>query len=105
MNVSNACRPCAACDPHLKRCTSMSAESPVQVAALRDVQPRRALVAILIASLAALALLVVVIYGHGRTADPPAWVAWLPVVNAALNATSAVFLFLAYRNRRTNTPR
>jgi len=47
-------------------------------------------------SLAALALLFVVIFGHGRPQTVPAWVSWLPALNALLNGTSAVFLVLAY---------
>ena len=68
-----------------------------QLAALKEVSPRRAVIAILAASAAALALLVVVIYGHGRVEGAPAWVSWLPALNAFLNGTSAVFLVLAYR--------
>jgi putative membrane protein len=75
----------------------MSTEArPVQLAALKSVSPRTAIAAILGLSLCALALLVGVIYGHGRAADVPAWVSWLPALNALLNATSAVFLVLAY---------
>ncbi len=69
--------------------------SAVQLDALKGVSPQQAVRAILVASLAALALLVVVIYGHGRADSAPAWVAWLPALNAALNATSAVLLVLA----------
>ncbi len=71
---------------------------PVQIEALKRVQPKTARIAIGIASVLALALLVVVIYGHGRSthATEAAWVATLPAVNAFLNATSAVFLVLAY---------
>lgn len=75
----------------------MAAATPIQLAALKGVSPRRAVLAILAASAAALALLVVVIYGHGRFEGAPAWVSWLPGVNAVLNGTSAVFLVLAYR--------
>ncbi len=74
----------------------MSSPAPVQIAALRGVSPRAAVSVILGVSLAALALLVVVIYGHGRAATVPAWVSWLPALNALLNGTSAVFLVLAY---------
>ncbi len=70
--------------------------SPFQLAALKGVSPRRAVAIILAASAAAFALLLLVIYGHGRRADPPAWVGWLPAVNATLNGTSAVFLGLAF---------
>jgi len=73
----------------------MSAQGPVQLAALKDVSPKKAVGVILGASLGALALLVVVIYGHGRAESAPAWVGWLPGLNAFLNATSAVFLVLA----------
>ena len=74
----------------------MTSAQPVQLAALKSVSPRTAVAAILGVSLAALALLVVVIYGHGRAEAPPAWLSWLPALNALLNATSAVFLVLAY---------
>lgn len=74
----------------------MTSAQPVQLAALKSVRPRTAVGAILGVSAAALALLIVVIYGHGRATDAPAWVAWLPALNALLNATSAVFLVLAY---------
>jgi putative membrane protein len=74
----------------------MAAPMPVQLAALKSVSPKSAVTAILGVSAAAFALLIVVIYGHGRAADVPAWVSWLPALNAFLNATSAVFLVLAY---------
>jgi putative membrane protein len=44
-----------------------------------------------------LGLLVVVLYGHRGARSPPGWIACLPALNAALNATSASFLALAYR--------
>ncbi len=81
----------------------MVTRSPVQIAALKDVQPRAAVAAILTASAAALLLLVGVIYGHGRAAVVPPWVSWLPALNAFLNATSAVFLVAAYRQRHVDT--
>lgn len=71
-------------------------QSPVQVAALKGVRPARALAMILAVSVAALVLLVGVIYGHGRVESAPAWMNALPVVNATLNATSAVFLVLGF---------
>lgn len=71
------------------------AGSPVQLAALRDVAPKRAVAVILAVSVAAFALLIGVIYGHGRIESAPAWVSVLPAVNATLNGTSAVFLVLA----------
>jgi putative membrane protein len=43
-----------------------------------------------------LGLLAAVVYGHGRALSAPEWVSWLPGLNAALNATSATFLVLAY---------
>jgi putative membrane protein len=79
------------------------AQAPVQLAALRAVKPTVAVGAILAASAAALLLLVVVIYGHGRAAAVPSWVSWLPLLNAMLNAASAVFLLRAYGQRRINT--
>jgi putative membrane protein len=69
---------------------------PFQVSALKGTNPRRATFVVLGVSAAALALLVAVIYGHGRAAQVPAWVSWLPALNALLNGTSAVFLVLAY---------
>lgn len=74
----------------------MSSPALVQIAALKQVSPRRAVAVILGVSLAALALLFVVIYGHGRAEAAPAWVSWLPALNAFLNGTSAVFLVLAF---------
>jgi putative membrane protein len=77
---------------------SAPASSPlasVQLDALKGVSTAQAVRVILVASLAALALLVVVIYGHGRATSAPAWVGYLPGLNAALNATSAVLLTLA----------
>ncbi len=73
----------------------MSPQNPVQLAALKGVSPKRAVTVILGVSLAALALLVAVIYGHGRATSAPAWVSALPVLNAFFNGTSAVFLVLA----------
>jgi putative membrane protein len=70
---------------------------PAQIGALRDTSPRKATFFILAASAAVLVLLFGVIYGHGRAARAPAWVSWLPALNAILNGTSATFLVLAYR--------
>lgn len=78
----------------------MSSRAPVQIAALKEVSPKRAVVVILGVSLAALALLLVVIYGHGRAETVPGWVSSLPAANAFLNGTSAVFLVLAYLSLR-----
>ena len=75
----------------------MAATPPIQLAALKGVSPRRAVAAILAGSVAALALLLLVIYGHGRTTSAPGWVHHLPVVNASLNATSAAFIVLGLR--------
>jgi putative membrane protein len=75
----------------------MAAPLPFQLAVLRGTSPKRATFVILGASATALAVLFAVIYGHGRAAAVPAWVSWLPALNALLNATSAVFLVLAYR--------
>jgi putative membrane protein len=74
----------------------MAAPMPVQLASLKSVSPKSAVTTILAVSLAAFALLVVVIYGHGRATSAPEWVSWLPACNAFLNATSAVFIVLAY---------
>jgi putative membrane protein len=75
----------------------MSTEIPLQLAALRATSPKKATLIVLAVSLVALLVLVGVIYGHGRASQVPAWVAWLPALNAVLNGTSAVFLVLAYR--------
>jgi putative membrane protein len=75
----------------------MGSSAPVQLLALKETSPKKATFIILAASLAALLLLIGVIYGHGRAREVPAWVASLPAVNAFLNGTSAVFLVLAYR--------
>jgi putative membrane protein len=74
----------------------MTAPLPYQLAALRGTSLKRATFVILGVSATALALLFAVIYGHGRAVSVPAWVSWLPALNALLNATSAVFLVLAY---------
>ena len=74
----------------------MSAPAPLQLAALRETSPKKATFIILGVSVAALLLLVGVIYGHGRAAEIPGWVAALPALNALLNGTSALFLVLAY---------
>jgi len=79
------------------------AHGPVQLAALRAVTPRVAVSAILAASAAALLLLVGVIYGHGRASSIPSWVSSLPLLNALLNAASAVFLLRAYGQRKIST--
>jgi putative membrane protein len=75
----------------------MATPIPLQLGVLKDTSPRKATYVILAVSAAALLLLLGVIYGHGRAAEVPAWVSWLPAVNATLNGTSAVFLVLAYR--------
>jgi len=75
----------------------MTAPVPFQLEALKTTSAKRATIVILGASTAALLLLVGVIYGHGRAAEIPVWVSWLPALNALLNGTSAVFLVLAYR--------
>jgi putative membrane protein len=74
----------------------MSAQAPIEIGALKGVAPKKAVALILLVSVAALALLVGVIYGHDRAAGAPAWVGQLPAVNALLNGTSAVFLVLGY---------
>ena len=75
----------------------MATALPLQLDALKATSPKKATFIVLAVSLAALLLLVGVIYGHGRASEVPAWVAWLPALNAVLNGTSAVFLVLAYR--------
>ena len=78
--------------------------SDVQLQALKGVSTQTAVRVILAVSLAALALLVVVIYGHGRAEAPPGWVGLLAPLNATLNATSAVLLVLAVQAIRRRAP-
>jgi putative membrane protein len=75
----------------------MSGAAPLQLDALRATSPKKATFIVLAVSVVALLGLVGVIYGHGRASAVPAWVSWLPALNASLNGTSAVFLVLAYR--------
>jgi putative membrane protein len=75
----------------------MPAQVPVQVPLLRQVGHKKAVSFILGVSAAMLALLTLVIYGHGRVEAAPAWISRLPAINALLNLTSAVFLVLAYQ--------
>lgn len=75
----------------------MVAPLPVQLAGLKQTNPKKATSAIVAASAAVLIMLLCVIYGHGRASVIPSWVAYLPALNAVLNGTSAVFLVLAYR--------
>jgi putative membrane protein len=70
---------------------------PLQLTLLKQASPKRATFVILAVSALTLCALVGVIYGHGRAERVPSWVAWLPALNAVLNASSAVFLVLAYR--------
>jgi putative membrane protein len=74
----------------------MAAQVPLQLGALKDTSPRKATFIILGASGVALFVLLGVIYGHGPAESAPAWVSWLPALNALLNATSALFLVLAF---------
>lgn len=74
----------------------MNAPLPVQLAVFKRASPRRATFVILAASALVLTALLGVIYGHGRSSAMPSWIGFLPALNAALNATSAVFLVLAY---------
>lgn len=75
----------------------MAAPLPLQLVALKNTSPRKATFIILAVSVLVLAALFGVIYGHGRASATPSWVSSLPALNAALNATSALFLVLAYR--------
>jgi putative membrane protein len=96
--VSATVRAGAQAHPRAKAPPQMTtAPAPYQLEALKTTSAKKATVVILAISLAALLLLVAVIYGHGRATDVPTWVSWLPALNAFLNATSAVFLVLAYR--------
>lgn len=76
---------------------AMASPIPIQFGTLRDTSPKTATLVILAASAAVLVLLLTVIYGHGRAAEIPGWVSWLPAWNAFFNGTSAVLLVLAYR--------
>src|SRR5258708_28043565 len=75
----------------------MSTPLPLQLVALKATSPKKATLIVLAVSVVVLVALVGVIYGHGRASEVPAWVSWLPALNAALNGTSAVFLVLSYR--------
>jgi putative membrane protein len=75
----------------------MATPMPLQLVLLKETSPKKATFVILAVSAALLAMLVVVIYGHGRATGIPPWVSRLPALNAILNGTSAVFLVLAYR--------
>lgn len=76
----------------------MSTSAPLQLDALKSVDPKIAKTIIGIVSVVALLVLVVVIYGHGRTslANEAPWVSWLPILDAVFNTTSAVLLMLAF---------
>ncbi len=75
----------------------MANQMPIRLAALEGTSAKKATWIILAASGAVLAMLIGIIYGHGRATETPPWVASLPALNAFLNATSATFLVLAYR--------
>jgi putative membrane protein len=74
-----------------------------ELRALKRITPAQGWAAILTVSAAILGALIAIVYGHGRAEAAPQWVAFLPATNAALNATSAVLLLLAFRVRHTNT--
>src|SRR5882762_2391638 len=74
----------------------MAAPLPLQFAALKTTSPKKATFIVLAVSALVLVVLLGIIYGHGRASEVPAWVSWLPALNALLNGTSAVFLILAY---------
>jgi putative membrane protein len=73
----------------------MAVPVPLQIDLLKETSPRKATFVILAVSALALAVLMGVIYGHGRASEVPGWISWLPALNALLNGTSAVFLCLA----------
>jgi putative membrane protein len=73
----------------------MAVPIPLQLDLLKETSPKKATFVILVVSALALLGLFAVIYGHGRAAEVPPWVSWLPALNAFLNATSAVFICLA----------
>jgi putative membrane protein len=64
---------------------------------LRGVSPKSAAQVIATASAVLLGILLVVLYGHHAARSAPGWVAFLPGLNAALNATSACFIVLGYK--------
>ena len=64
---------------------------------LRGVSTKAAAAVIAAISVAMLGLLAAILYRHRGAEPPPEWLAYLPGLNAALNATSACFLVLAYR--------
>jgi putative membrane protein len=79
---------------------------PIQLAVLKETSTKKATAIIVAASAAVLVLLFGIIYGHGRATRLPVWVTWLPLVNALLNAVSAVCLvgaYLAIRRRDVAT--
>jgi putative membrane protein len=78
-------------------------QGSMQIAALKGVRPRAAIAGILAGSVAALLLLTAVVFGHGQNQAAPAWVGWLPALNAVLNAASACFLVRAYGFRHRDT--
>ena len=70
---------------------------PLQFGTLQKTSPKKATLVILAVSAAVLVCLFGVIYGHGRAAQIPVWVSWLPALNAFFNGSSALLLVLAYR--------
>lgn len=63
-------------------------------------QDRKAFAAIGAASLAALALLFYLVYGQPKPPAPAPWVAWLPHLNATLNASTTLLMMLGVRQIR-----
>lgn len=76
--------------------SSSLTSSPVEIGALKTVGLGKAIVAIVVASLAVFAFLVWLIYYKPAAAYSPAIVAQLAAVNAILNTTSAVFIVLGF---------
>jgi putative membrane protein len=65
-------------------------------------QDRKAFFLIGAVSLAALSLLLYLVYGQPKPPTPAAWVALLPHLNACLNATTTILMMLGVRQiRRT----
>jgi len=87
---------CSTADAAVLLPAPVATQVPFQLEALKQASLKKAVGVVVGVSVAALLLLVVVIYGHGRAASAPEWVGWLPALNALLNGTSAVFLVLAY---------
>lgn len=68
-------------------------------------QDRQAFSLIGTLSLAAVALLLYLVYGQPKPPEPAAWVAWLPHLNATLNALTSLLMVLGVRQIRMKQDR